>query len=111
MQDTDIDRIAESIEGLAAEQRRLTSLIGKSGDAARLRIEAAVSALERERVESDSNARRESRRDLVTLISVLVLFALAISLLVEVRASRRGESGASASRSPSADSASAERAP
>jgi len=111
MNDTDLDRIAESIEGLAAEQRRMTSLIGKVGDAARLRIEAAVSDLERSRAESDANARRESRRDLVALISFLVLFALVISILVEVRASRRGESGASASRRPSADSRLLETAP
>ena len=111
MQDTDIDRIAESIEGLAAEQRRLTSLIGKSGDAVRLRVDAAVSALERDRAESDSDARRESRLYLVLLISMLALFALMTSFLAEMRASGRGESGASASRNPSADSASAERAP
>lgn len=111
MNDTDLDRIAESIEGLTAEQRRLTSLIGKVGDTARLRFEAAGSTLERSRAESDANARRESRWDLVTLISLLVLFALVISFLAEIRASGRGESGASASRNPSADSASAERAP
>lgn len=110
MQDTDLDHIAESIEGLAAEHRRLTSLIGKSGDAARLRIEAAMSALERERVESDSYARGESRAKLVELTLLYVFFALGISLLL-MQDSRRGESGASASRSPSANSASAERAP
>ena len=111
MQDTDLDRIAESIEGLAAEQHRLTSLIGKIGDEARLRFEAAGSTLERSRTESDAHDRRQSRRGLVMLISSFVLFALLISLIAEVRASQRGALGANASRRPSADSPLLETAP
>jgi hypothetical protein len=111
MNDTDLDRIAESIEGLTAEQRRLTSLIGKVGDTARLRFEAAGSTLERSRAESDANARRESRRNIVELISIYTLFALVIMLLADLKARRLGELGASALRSPSADSRLLETAP